>query len=109
MTVSNILSAVESVSNEDFAEAIDVPADDPQLQLLKGSGDKYKEILITEGLKVHPAPTWDFLSGKLHMYEHTTAAEKVKKYIKRDIGMSQQARVKLAVNGILFWKKIYCM
>ena len=86
MTVKNILSALESVSNEDFAEAIDMPFDD--LEHLIGSGNIFKEKLLERGLNFHPTPTWEFLSGRLYMHEHKQAVKEVEKYIKKDLGMS---------------------
>ena len=84
MTVANITSALETVSNEDLEIAIDMSAG--QLEHLKGNGEEFKKALIEIGLSVHPTPTWEFLSGRLYMHEHKEAVEAVKKYIKRDLG-----------------------
>lgn len=84
MNIPNILCAVESISNADLAEAVDVPVE--KLQHLTGSGNLFKELLLTHGLSAHPAPTWEFLSGKLYHYGHEKALHEVKKHITRKLG-----------------------
>lgn len=86
MSSEKILSALESVSDEDFSDAIDMPAG--KLEYLKGSGDEFKKKLIEFGLSIHPTPSWEFLSGRLFLHDHTKAVEEVKKYIKGDLDMS---------------------